>query len=362
VYHTTAWLVWLLAGLVPALMTSNPLYLVLLLAAITVDYRILGRRSALTVAWQPFLKIGLVLVVFGVLLNLLFAHGGKTVLFVLPSWKWLVGPESRVALVSVGGPVALEGIVFGVTRGVGLITILVLFATFNSLVDTAHLMRSLPKFMYQTGVVASIAISFVPQTILALREIREAQMVRGHQFRGILDLLPLFLPLLTTGLERAMQLAESMEARGFGSQGETSPRQEITTKGIVALALALLVIAVVWLGFGPSLKRLGFVVMGVAVVLLIGVFRSMGSRVQRSRYVRELWRSRDTLLTVLCAVSLAIVLVFKQVEVGFTGYEPYPRLAWPGFNPIVGVAILLLVSPVVLLGQPGRAQKEGNQH
>ena len=258
-YHTTAWLIWLLAGLVPALMIDNPLYLVLLLAVTVVNYKTLSRRSALTAAWQPLIKVALAVVVLTTVFNLLFAHQGRTVLFVLPSWQWLVGPDRRVALVSLGGPVALEAVVYGVTRAVGLITVILMFATFNIVVDTSRLMRSLPRFMYQTGVVASIAVSFVPQTMLALQEIREAQMVRGHEFRGLRDLLPLFMPLLTTGLERAVQLAESMESRGFGAGEGLSRRDENLYKGAVAVALALLIVAALLFGFVYPLRWLALV-------------------------------------------------------------------------------------------------------
>jgi len=359
-YHTTAWLIWLLAGLVPALMIDNPLYLVLLLAVTVVNYKTLSRRSALTAAWQPLIKVALAVVVLTAVFNLLFAHQGRTVLFVLPSWQWLVGPDRRVALVNLGGSVALEAVVYGVTRAVGLITVILMFATFNIVVDTSRLMRSLPRFMYQTGVVASIAVSFVPQTMLALQEIREAQMVRGHEFRGIRDLLPLFMPLLTTGLERAVQLAESMEARGFGAQEQASRRDETLYKSGVAVALALLIAAAILFGFVYPLRWLALVLGGVALLLLTAVFRAMGRRIHRSRYVHELWRSRDTRLVVVSSASLLMVAAMSRFAVGFTQYYPYPQLRWPSFNALVGVALLMLVGPTVFLGEMKQRDKKGS--
>ena len=351
-YHTTAWLIWLLLGIMLALVTTNPLYLILILTAVFVNFRVLGRRSALVGVWWPLIKIAVILALAAALINPLLVHEGETVLFFLPQWRLLVGPDQRIALITLGGPVTLEAFVLGITKGMGLMSTIFVFATFNILVDTSRLLRSLPKFMYQTGVVTSIAVSFVPQTMFALKEIREAQMVRGHRFRGIRDLLPLFLPLLTTGFERAMQLAESMEARGFGSRREITSGQEVTYKGLVALALVLLVAAVSWLGFGTYARWLGYVLVAVSVFLLLGVFRSMGRRVRRSRYVREIWRQRDTVLTTISAIALGVFLIFNHFDIGSIHYYPYPKLSWPGFDPIIGLVITMLVSPVVLLGRP----------
>ena len=69
--------------------------------------------------------------------------------------------------------------------------------------------------------VTSIAITFVPQTVTRFTEIREAQALRGHRVRRIGDLLPLIIPLLAGGMERSMDLAEAMEARGYGRPGAT---------------------------------------------------------------------------------------------------------------------------------------------
>jgi hypothetical protein len=87
------------------------------------------------------------------------------------------------------------------------------------------------------------------------------------------------------------------------------------------------------------------------------VFRAMGRRVHRSRYLHELWRSRDTQLVILSLASFLSVLALSRFAVGFTQYYPYPQLRWPGFNPLLGVALLMLVSPVVFLGQTTSSKK-----
>ena len=116
----------------------------------------------------------------------------------------------------IGGPITLEGLLYGLSGGASLFAVLLVFATFNLALDSHRLLRWLPSGLYQAGLVVSIALSFIPQLMSSLQEIREAQRVRGHQFRGVRDWIPLFVPLITTALERSLTLAESMEARGFG--------------------------------------------------------------------------------------------------------------------------------------------------
>ena len=160
-----------------------------------------------------------------------------------------VGTAVAVAGTAVGGPITLEVVIAGAVSGLMLLTILVVFAAFNSVVDHYQLLRATPAFLFQAGVIISIAITFVPQMVISAREIRQAQRIRGHRFRGIRDLLPLVIPLLANSLERAIQLAETMEARGFGSGVHPgSPHRAVlsqmgTLAGLLGLLAGLFIVA-----------------------------------------------------------------------------------------------------------------------
>jgi len=228
-FHPKAWGLWLLAALAAAVLTQNPFYLLVVILAAGVNYRSLGRESLTAQHWGTFLRIGLALVLFSLFFNLLTANAGDTPLFTLPALRWTItSPDQQSAVVQIGGTVTLEGLVYSLTNALGLMAVLTVFATFNTLVDHYQLLRSTPRFLYQSAIVASIAVTFVPQMVVAQREIREAQALRGHRFQGIRDLPPLFIALLTEGLERSITLAESMDARGFGGQPSEHPgRQEL---------------------------------------------------------------------------------------------------------------------------------------
>jgi len=77
----------------------------------------------------------------------------------------------------------------------------------------------------------------------------EALRGRGVQVDGIRGHARLLSPVLAGSLERALTLAEAMEARGFGRAGRTrAPRPPWTRLDRLALAAAvLLIVGALWL-------------------------------------------------------------------------------------------------------------------
>jgi energy-coupling factor transport system permease protein len=348
-YHTLTWMLWLAGALLPAMISRNPLYLTLLLLAVAVAYNTIGRLSPMASSWSVFLKAGLALGVLSVVFNTLTSHYGDTVLFTLPRLSLRLG---RVPFLELGGATTLEALIYGLTGALSLVAILLVFATFNVLVDHQKVLRMTPAFLYQTGMIASIAIAFVPQMVSSLQDIREAQALRGHRFRGLRDLLPLFVPLLTTGLERSMQLAESMEARGFGGgpSGRTERRAGLH-RVLIATALFGLLVAAFYTGYFASARWVGALIgLGSMTLLLVNVL-VMGRGVKRSRYRRELWRPRDTAVAAASVASILVVAAFWVFHVEALVFYPYPKVALPDFNPLIGLAMLSAVAPVLAAPQ-----------
>jgi energy-coupling factor transport system permease protein len=342
-FNTWAWAAWLVAAAVPAFTVRNPLYLVLVLGSAWIVYATLGKASPMGSSWGAFLKIGLFFFALAIPFNALSIHIGQIVLFRLPS-SWPI----------IGGPVTLEAVVAGVVSGLGLFTIVVVFAAFNSVVDHYQLLRATPGFLFQAGVIISIAITFVPQMVLSAREIRQAQRIRGHRFRGIRDLLPLIIPLLANGLERAIQLAETMEARGFGSAVKPQSRRGAVYSQLGTLGALLAVLAGLFIMTYFAEQRLwGWLLVAAGVAGLAALFGLQGRRVHRTRYRRPGWRARDTAVVIASAIVLAVVVAAKAMVPEAMMYLPYPpNSLLPPFNPLAGAALLLLVLPAVLAPQP----------
>jgi energy-coupling factor transport system permease protein len=338
-FHTWSWVAWLVAAAVPAFTLRNPLYLALVLGTAWIVYTALGRTTPTGSSWGSFVKLGTFLLVLTIPFNALSMHLGQIVLFRLPQ-SWPI----------IGGPITLEAMIAGAVNGLALLTILVVFASFNAVVDHYQLLRATPAFLFQAGVIVSIAITFVPQMVLSVKEIRQAQRIRGHRFRGIRDLVPLVIPLLANALERAIQLAETMEARGFGSAvSPPSYRQEILSQLGTLIALLGLLCGLSILAFFPERSALGWALAGLAAASMLAILGFQGRRVQRTRYRRPRWHARDTAVVIASAAVLAAVVAVRLLMPETLYYSPYPpNSLLPPFHPLMGGALLLLALPALL--------------
>jgi energy-coupling factor transport system permease protein len=351
-FHPVAWTAWLAAAALPALSTRNPFYLCLVLLAAGVTFTALKDRSPAARSWGAFVRLGATLWLFTIPFALLTAHYGRLILFRLPA-SWPV----------IGGPITGEALIYGFSSGLALVTLLLVFAVFNIAVDQASLLRMTPAFIYQTGVVAAIAVAFVPQMVAAWQEIREAQEVRGHRLRGIRDLLPLILPLLVTALERATQLAESMEARGFGHQiVEVGASRRIVGQLAVLAGLGALGIGVAGLWFWPQRRPLMGGLIAAGVALLLWSFWEQGRRVRRTHFRRWFWGRTDRLILVASVAAGVPWLGVLLLRSDWLFYYPYPpNSPWPSFQPLLGLAITLLALPGILLSPAlNRAEHRGS--
>ena len=346
--HTWAWVAWLIAAAVSAFTIRNPLYLILLLGVAWILYTTLGRTTPMGSSWGSFVKLGAFLFALAIPFNALSIHIGQIVLFRIPE-NWPI----------VGGSIPLEAIIAGAVSGLALLAILVVFAAFNAVVDHYQLLRATPSFLFQAGVVISIAITFVPQMVLSAREIRQAQRIRGHRFRGLRDLLPLVLPLLANSLERSIQLAETMEARGFGSAVSLPSRRRalLSQLGLLAALVGVLV-GLSLLAFYQQGRFWAWLLVAIGVIGLLALFASSGRQVRRTRYRRPAWHARDTTIVLTSAISLAIVITTRLAAPMTLVYSPYPpNPLLPSFQPLVGVALLLLIAPAIVapgLDRPAR--------
>ena len=322
-----AWLLWALTALVAASSTRNPLYIVLLLLITAVVGIVCAVGRAGNPPYVP-LRFAAVAVPLAALFNGLTAHLGDTVLFRLPDWLPLLG-----------GPVTLEALVFGATNGLTLTVIFSGFAVFNQVTPVHDLVRLVPRAFHEAGIVLSIALTFIPQTTRSLARIREAQAARGHRVRGLRDWLPILVPLLVSGLERSIGLAEAMVARGYGaiSDRDNPPRYAWS------LALGLMALLGGWLAylFLPSWKGIALGALLVGAGLIVGVLWLAGRAVPHTAYRTHRWTTRDTLVVLGCGGTLAVALMNREALY----YSPYPRLTLPPFDPLIGLGLLGLLAP-----------------
>lgn len=336
--NSYSWLIWALSASVLTLIARNPLYVTLIVLATLLVYLGVSRDTPMVSSWRGLLRLGLVIWLVTIPFSALMNHQGEVVLFSLPE-NWPL----------VGGPITLESVLAGAASGYALWALLFIFAAFNLAVDAAQLMRAAPAFLTQAGVVTTIALTFVPQMLASAREIREAQRIRGHRFRGWRDTLPLAMPLLTTAFEHAVQLSESMESRGLS--GELTGLSARRLRGLrAAMAAGLLLLLLGLLLRLAWVQGAGDLMLIVAASTLTCAFWDLGRHVRRTRYWRQRWRARDTAITMASLAALAAGLAAARWDRALLAYAPAaggPLL--PAFNTWLGLALALLATPGLVL-------------
>jgi energy-coupling factor transporter transmembrane protein EcfT len=183
-------------------------------------YRSLVAVAALNVliAWLPPgrslrpLTFGLGFAVFfAVLVNGLAGHGGADTIVSVPE-----------ALPIFGGPITIESLLFGCSVGLGLVAALLAVAPLSMVLESHEIVDALPGRLERTGIAVATSLNLISGIGSTFRAVRDAQTMRGWRPRGIRSWREVFVPVVLTAIEDSVQLAEAMEARGFGGARRTS--------------------------------------------------------------------------------------------------------------------------------------------
>ena len=144
--------------------------------------------------------------------------------------------------------ITTEEIAGAAVQAVRLAAVTLAFAVYALLLDHDALLRS-ARFARRSALVVALATRLVPTLERDVRGLVEALRGRGVEVEGVRGRARLVSPLVSGSLERALNLAEAMEARGYGRAGATrvpAPRWRPLDR--VALTAALVLLAgAVWL-------------------------------------------------------------------------------------------------------------------
>lgn len=231
---------WAGAAVLVAVAAANPLYRGLVLVAAAA---FLARWRRPGVRLRPFLTSVAGAAAASLVLNTLLSHGGEDVVAALPGW-----------MPGVGGPLTLEAAAFGSMIASGLAAAALAAASLSLAVEPHDLVDALPAALARTAAAVGGALNLVPGLGRSFADVREAQRMRGWRPRGPRSWSQVMVPVVLTSVERSVQLAESMEARGFGSGARTSYRPAPWRGADVAVAGAALAAALILLGA----RRLGY--------------------------------------------------------------------------------------------------------
>lgn len=159
-----------------------------------------------------FMKYSLPVVIITAVINPAFNHAGCTILNYLPS----------------GNPLTLESILYGLSSGCILGTVLIWFYCFNLVFTSDKFIYLFGKIIPSLSLLLSMILRFIPKFKSQLKKTSNAQLSisKTTDDQGILKKLKyavkVFSITVTWSLENAVDTADSMKARGYGLKGRTS--------------------------------------------------------------------------------------------------------------------------------------------
>src|SRR5690606_6971572 len=121
-----------------------------------------------------------------------------------------------------GKQVTLEATVYGIVMALSLVTILLIFISFNLILNGNKFLFVFSKLLPKTAFLVMLAIRFVPLLKRRLGEINDVQRIKGMTIASgnikerAKNGMVIMQILLTWSLEEAIETADSMKARGYG--------------------------------------------------------------------------------------------------------------------------------------------------
>ena len=159
---------------------------------------------------------------------------------IVPLPDWMPG-------IRIGGTVTWERLSSSVTEGLLICSIIVIFGAAASLTSPHRLLRVMPIYIYEFAIAVVIATSVLPQLVSSVKRIRTAQRLRGQTTSGFSSWKRVAIPLLEESLARSLDLAASMDSRGYGVSKKRSRYRPISWRFkdslVVITALGLVVIS-----------------------------------------------------------------------------------------------------------------------
>ena len=158
------------------------------------------------------LKWCLPIVLLTAFINPAFSHEGVTVLLYLPT----------------GNPLTLESILYGISSGVMIATVMLWFLNFNRVITSDKFIYLFGRIIPALSLVLSMTLRFIPKFKAQLQLVTDAQksigrdISEGSLWQRTKIAITVLSIMVTWALENAIETADSMKSRGYGLKGRTA--------------------------------------------------------------------------------------------------------------------------------------------
>jgi len=228
-----------------ALACSHPVLLLALYLVLLVNVKLVDGFAA----YKNFAPFFVIVVVMIILINPLFSRLGGTILFSLPE----LPVTGRISF-------TLEAVLYGLNMGLRLLVVVTAFFLYNQAVNPDRAFALFARLAPGTAMLAALTTRLIPHLANQFKSVKEVQQTRGVAFDrpGLISKINSYYPLLKvimlTALENALNIAEAIQSRAYGS-GHRSyySRERVQVRDVLVLSASLGALAA-----GVALSALGW--------------------------------------------------------------------------------------------------------
>jgi energy-coupling factor transport system permease protein len=339
-WHSVAWLCWAVAASATVQLAPSPVYVALVIGVAALVVEVHALDSPFARAFPTLITVAVVFAFVRVALTAATTYSNVgPVLFTTPDFTL----PTILGGFTVGGPIGAPIVLRAAAEAFVVVGVMAVFGAFNATVSHYELVQATPRAFYEIGLVVIVALAFVPSTIAAIHTVREADRARtGGRVVRRGRLLRMLVPILESGMERAVGLAESMDARGFARSGPSSRDRLAGWCGLGSL-LALGGGFVALVGGAETVAAL---LGALGIVALVGAVTLASRGTRRVRYRPRRMTGGDWVLvgvSALAPVTIALLDLAGDSSLRWVAATP---LAWPTFHVLPVLAIALLLAPL----------------
>lgn len=144
--------------------------------------------------------------------NPAFSHEGVTIVLYFPT----------------GNPLTLESILYGLSAGMTLATVMLWFLSFHRVITSDKFIYLFGRVIPAMSLVLSMTLRFVPKFKAQMDTVIDAQrsigrdISQGSLWQRTKTAITVLSIMITWALENAIETADSMKSRGYGSKGRTA--------------------------------------------------------------------------------------------------------------------------------------------
>ena len=348
--HPMAWWLWALLLAAAASRTLNPLLLATVIAVAGVVVAARRTDAPWAASFRAFVWMGVLVLVVRIVFEMLFGPPiPGTEVVTLPS---VTLPEA-MAGVRLGGPVTLEGLVAAFYSGLQLVAIFACVGAANALANPTRLLKSVPGALYEVGLAIVVALTLIPTALSHLQQVREARRLRGRGQKGLRAVAAMSVIVLEGALERSLELAAAMDARGYGRMSHVPLRQRRITTALVLGGLVAMLIGAYGLldSQTPGWLALATMATGVSIALL--GLRRANRRAIRTVYRADPWWAAEWLTVISGAIPAVVLVVVGSTDPANLLPQTYP-LTWPVLPILPVMAICCALLPAWFTPKPPR--------